>query len=143
MSKQTWWLIRGVALMCLCMASALVCAATVSVKVEQLSSDKGTVLGALCRKEEFLKSCKFKAAATARRSGTVLTFENVPPGKYAVSVFHDENDNKKLDSNFFGIPVEGIGFSQNASARFGPPDFDSAAFNVNDSAVDLTLALRY
>jgi uncharacterized protein (DUF2141 family) len=38
-----------------------------------------------------------------------IVFENVAPGEYAVSAFHDENDNQKLDTGVFGIPTEKYG----------------------------------
>jgi uncharacterized protein (DUF2141 family) len=60
----------------------------------------------------------------------VLLFKDLKQGTYAVAVFHDTNGNGKLDKNFFGIPREGIGFSNNASGSFGPPSFSSTAFEL-------------
>ena len=39
--------------------------------------------------------------------------------------------NEKLDTNFFGIPKEQFGFSNNAKGRFGPPSFESASFELD------------
>jgi len=50
-------------------------------------------------------------------------------GKYAVSVFHDENSNGKLDTNFLGIPREGVGASNNAKGHFGPRNSARQRFN--------------
>jgi uncharacterized protein (DUF2141 family) len=58
-------------------------------------------------------------------------FSNIPNGTYAIAIFHDENNNRKLDKNIFGIPNEGYGFSNNATAIFGPPTFDQAKFKIN------------
>ena len=66
--------------------------------------------------------------------GSVTYVYEIPPGTYAIGIFHDVNLNNKLDSNFLGIPVEQFGFSNNARALFGPPDFRDAAFVLNDSA---------
>jgi uncharacterized protein (DUF2141 family) len=52
-------------------------------------------------------------------------------GEYAVRVYHDENKNAKLDTNFLGIPTEDYGFSNNVSAWFGPPSWDRAKFLFN------------
>ena len=38
--------------------------------------------------------------------------ENLPPGDYGVVVIHDENENKKLDRNFIGIPERRISGSR-------------------------------
>lgn len=58
-------------------------------------------------------------------------FGNVPPGRYAVKSFADENGNAKLDTNLFGLPVERYGFSNNARGRMGPPGFEAAAVEVD------------
>jgi uncharacterized protein (DUF2141 family) len=39
-------------------------------------------------------------------------FEGVPPGQYAVAVFHDENGNGKMDTNFIGHAARGCGLLQ-------------------------------
>lgn len=62
-------------------------------------------------------------------------FNQLPAGQYAVSTFHDENSNAKLDTNFLGIPKERYGFSNNASKPFGPPDFEDAAFQVTQDQI--------
>lgn len=68
------------------------------------------------------------------------TFRQVPPGKWAVRLYHDENDNGKLDTNFFGIPTEGYGFSNNVQGRFGPPSFDRRLFEIqNDTTITIYL----
>lgn len=68
------------------------------------------------------------------------TFRGIAPGKWAVRLYHDENDNGKLDTNFFGIPREGYGFSNNVKGRFGPPPFDRRLFDVrNDTTITINL----
>lgn len=57
--------------------------------------------------------------------------DNLPPGEYALLVYHDENDNERIDKNFVGIPVEPIGFS-NRYAPKAPPSFSRAAFVIEE-----------
>lgn len=57
-------------------------------------------------------------------------FEEVPAGEYALVVYHDENENGRLDKNFIGIPKEPMGFSNRYKPK-GPPTFDRARFAVN------------
>jgi uncharacterized protein (DUF2141 family) len=59
-----------------------------------------------------------------------ITFEHLPPGEYAVAVFHDENDDGELSTNWIGIPTEGIGASNEAQGSFGPPDYEDARIRV-------------
>jgi uncharacterized protein (DUF2141 family) len=66
--------------------------------------------------------------------GSVTYIYELPPGTYAIGIFHDVNLNNKMDNNFLGIPAEQFGFSNNASALFGPPDFEDAAFVLKGSA---------
>ena len=54
----------------------------------------------------------------------------LPRGEYAISLFVDSNGNKKLDKNFFGIPKEQYGFSNNVMGRMSPPTFDQAKFLI-------------
>lgn len=42
--------------------------------------------------------------------------EDIPPGEYALFVYSDQNENKRIDKSFIGIPVEPIGFSN----RYAP-----------------------
>jgi len=77
-------------------------------------------------------------------SGTVnATFSNLEPGTYAVSLFHDENGNQKLDKNLLGIPSEGYGFSNNARRTLGPPNFSAAAFQFGAIGGRIYIALSY
>jgi uncharacterized protein (DUF2141 family) len=58
----------------------------------------------------------------------------LPPGTYAVRAFQDVDENGKLNTNPFGLPVEPYGFSHDAQPNMGPPTFDAAAFEVKAGA---------
>ncbi len=62
--------------------------------------------------------------------GSVTYRYELPPGTYAIGIFHDANLNNQLDNYFFGVPREQYGFSNNARGFMGPPSFDDAAFSV-------------
>jgi len=67
---------------------------------------------------------------TLTEKNAQYTFSNLPYGEYAIAVFHDSNNNGKLDKNLLGIPKEGYGFSNNATATFGSPHFNEAKFKL-------------
>lgn len=67
----------------------------------------------------------------------------LPPGRYGVIVFHDENDNGLLDVNIFGLPVEGYGFSNNVMGFLSAPSFDKASLTVGSDNVDTSISLTY
>jgi uncharacterized protein (DUF2141 family) len=107
--------------------------ATLSVEINGLRSDKGTVILRLWEdKNTWLKKegVLVKAKANIVNGRSVYEFVNVKPGRYALAFVHDENDNGHLDFNFAKIPKEGTGASNNASGTFGPPKFDDAAFDL-------------
>ena len=60
----------------------------------------------------------------------VAVFEEIPAGPFAVSVFHDENDDGELDSDTLGIPSEDYGFSRDARDMFGAPSFKEARIEL-------------
>ena len=62
--------------------------------------------------------------------GSVTYRYELPPGTYAIGIFHDANLNNRLDNYFFGVPREQYGFSNNARGFMGPPSFEDAAFSV-------------
>ena len=64
------------------------------------------------------------------------------PGRYALALAQDRNGNDRLDKTMIGLPTEPYGFSNDASAPFGPPDFDQAAFVVGGESHAITLHLR-
>ena len=70
-------------------------------------------------------------------------FTNLAIGTYAVYVFHDEDNDKKLKTNFMGMPKEGMGVSNNAKGHFGPPKYEDAKFVFNKSGEVITISLNY
>jgi uncharacterized protein (DUF2141 family) len=75
------------------------------------------------------------------RASTV--FDTLPQGAYAVYVFHDENLNGKMDTNFVGMPVEGYGMSNNPKKRMGRPSFDETNFQMNQPKCAIEIKMIY
>ncbi len=72
-----------------------------------------------------------------------LTFENLKAGSYAVAVFHDQNNDRILNTNILGIPKEGFGFSRNPEIRARAPKFGEAAFLVAGPNTNIQIQLKY
>ena len=70
-----------------------------------------------------------------------IDFTGIPPGKYALVCYHDENNNGKFDRNVLGMPKEGYGFSNNVKPRLSAPNFNQCAFNYKggDQAISTTM----
>lgn len=119
-------------------------AATLEVAVGNVRNDRGHVRVAVCPQALFLSDkCTLVGAAKARPGEVLVTIPDVPPGIYAAQSFHDENDNDDLDRTLFGLPKEGIGFSNDAPFRFGPPSFGDAAFRLTPAGGRIRFNLRY
>ena len=100
-------------------------AATVTVAFEGVRSDQGNVLASLCGDAAtFMKSCPgHQGLAKAATGETVMTFRDVPPGRYALQAFHDENGDFRAE-----VPPEGYAYGNDA---IYPPSFDAAAIQVS------------
>ena len=71
-----------------------------------------------------------------------LRFDSLPPGRYAVMAYHDEDGNGELNRRFGMFPTEGYGLSNNPEV-VGPPAFDACAFDLPAQGRTLTIEMRY
>jgi uncharacterized protein (DUF2141 family) len=122
-------------------------AADLTVTVDEIRNSVGSIYIAVYDSESsFMKPPNWKASskASASKGRVQFVFHDLPPGTYAVSTFHDENGNGKLDRNLFGVPTEGYAFSNDAQGVAGPPKFAQASFNL-DGKTDksITCSLNY
>lgn len=66
------------------------------------------------------------------------------PGRYAIALFHDENNNGKLDLlGDTAIPAEGFGISNNPTFEKGAPTWDVASFPVQESETTVHIHTVY
>ena len=114
----------------------------ITVRVTNINSNKGKVLVAIYDSEDSFLNKRFKGTISKiNQNSCEVTFKNVPTGAYAISLFHDENGNGKMDSNFLGIPSEDYGCSNNARSFMGPPKWEDAKFEVKARAITQTITL--
>lgn len=108
----------------------------VTINVSNLNSNNGKVFVALYNSEaNFLnKQIKGEISQIDNKTSTV-TFKNIQNGIYAISMFHDENSNNIMDTNFLGIPKEDYGCSNNAKGFMGPPKWEDAKFQINNQSI--------
>jgi uncharacterized protein (DUF2141 family) len=93
--------------------------------------------------DEYLRAATNIMVIKIRKAQARCDFEDIPPGTYAIAVIHDENTNGRLDTNVFGVPTEGYGFSKDAKGLIGVPSFPAASFVYDGQNVDLTIGLNY
>ena len=105
---------------------------SITATVEGLRNSRGKALFHLFSEGKAFPGKPSKAVRRGR--GTIesgrasVRWEDVPAGVYAISVVHDENGNGKLDTNLIGMPKEGVGASNDAKSKTGPPKWAQAKF---------------
>ncbi len=115
---------------------------TITVKISHLNSNVGKVYVALYNDESTFLDQMYKATfVTIKDNSCEVEFKNIPNGTYAISFFHDENNNQKMDSNFLGIPKEDYGCSNNARGFMGPPKWEDAKFEINNTPITQSITL--
>jgi len=128
----------------LCLVPVAAWAGELRVEIANVRNAAGHVRIDVCPEARFLKEdCPYSAEAPARTGITVVTLPDLPPGRYAVQAYHDENDNRRVDRMIFGLPKEGIGFSNDARISLGPPKFLDAAFSHGGDGQVIALRMRY
>lgn len=128
--------LRAFPAVALALACGLAQAADLTVEVLGARSAQGSVAGALfAGGAGWLKPGQAVQGQFVPASDkVVLLFRGLAPGRYAISAYHDENGNAKLDANVVGLPTEPYGFSRDAQGRMGPPAFDDAAVDLQSDA---------
>ncbi len=119
----------------------------VTITVTDVRSNKGVVRACMTTREDIFPKCRKDPAShrTVVKAGEkiTITFKGVKPGKYAIALLHDENDNGKADRVLGMAPKEGYGFSRDAPVRMAPPEFGDAVFDMGESSKKLTIKMRY
>lgn len=128
-------------------ASELAVGGDVSVTITDMRSTEGVVRACMTTNEDIFPKCRKDPEShrlvIAARENMTLTFRDVKPGRYAIALLHDENDNGKADRALGMMPKEGFGFSRDAKVRMGPPKFKDAVFDYTGKAKSMTIKMRY
>ncbi|MGA2652646.1 MAG: DUF2141 domain-containing protein [Terracidiphilus sp.] len=112
-----------------------------TVRVMGLRNAKGNVSLSLYRDSKFVETRILEIDARTLSAKTLFT--SVPRGVYAVYLFHDENMNGEMDTNFFRMPMDGYGMSNNPRKRRGKPGFDETNFDVNEPQCLIEIKMIY
>lgn len=115
------------------------------VTIRKVIPQGGTLMVALYDSAQSYKAEKYmmgqQVAPSTKEVNTC--FKDLPSGNYAIAAFQDINGNGVLEKTLFGEPTEPYGFSRDARALFGPPDFDNAAVSLGTGRVDTVLTLKH
>ncbi len=118
----------------------------IKINVSDLRNNNGKCIIYIFNSKEGFPTKPEKAIKTISgkiiQNRCVANVADLKPGEYAVAVVHDENSNDKIDTNFLGIPREGMGSSNNPRS-FGPPSFNDARFNYTGEGKSLEITIKY
>lgn len=114
---------------------------SIDVIIDNITNNNGKVLPSLNTEETFMKGKGIMNLQSEIENGKIhVTFNNVPPGKYAILALHDANDNKRMDFDTSGMPMESYGMSNNEMS-YRPPQFSDASFTVGKE--NLSFNIRF
>lgn len=115
------------------------------VEVTNISSAKGKIMIALYTRPNGFPQQSQNAFAVksvpAAKGKISVSIAGIPTGTCAVAVYHDANNDGKLNTNALGIPKEAYGFSNNVRPMFSAPSFTEAGFMVN-KAHNISIGLK-
>ena len=119
---------------------------TLTVKVLNVLQYQGSIRMAVYNNEKSFpsESQSFRGGALSLKPGIKpqLTCDQLPFGHYAVAVYHDLNNNGKMDKNALGIPTEPYAFSNNVKVKWRAPKFQEAVFGFNSRNQEITVELK-
>lgn len=119
--------------------------ASVEIEVTGLRNTRGVIHACLTRDRRHFPNCEFDPHAvtgTVAASAARVEVGGLPPGAYAIALFHDENSNRKLDK-FLGMPREGFGFSRSPVIRVGPPRFEQVVIKLAPGVTRQSVRMQY
>lgn len=115
---------------------------SLNVEIEGIKSEKGKILFSLFSDKNGFPgdmTKAFKKGVVQIEDGKAIIDLDLPPGTYAIMVFHDEDDNNELNTNWFGMPKEGVGNSNNHK---GIPNYKKSVFKLYKNKT-ITINLWY
>ncbi|MGB0467994.1 MAG: DUF2141 domain-containing protein [Pontibacterium sp.] len=118
-----------------------------SIQVENIPSCKGAVMLAVYSDEQSFLSPQLAVSwqkimlKNHKCPGAVIASLDLAYGQYAVTAFHDQNDNQRLDKNWLGFPKEPQGVTGGVRISFGPPSYKTSevAFTKRNSQFSIRL----
>lgn len=121
-------------------------AAPLSAEIQGLSNDRGIVrCGLFSGEPGWREEGQAIRRVEAAIAGGVARcdFGDVPAGQYAIAVFHAQEGEEKVSYGLLGKPRQGVGFSNNPSITFGPPDYARASFQLGTAPMTLSIQVKY
>lgn len=122
--------------------------APINLSISNIKNTNGSILISVFNSAEGFPGDEKKAIAKykiEKISASTASFKiiGLKPGKYAISLLHDENNDLVCNTNILGIPNEGIGCSNNPKSVMGPPKYKDAEIVYTGETMSLSIKMKY
>lgn len=118
------------------------------INLENIKTSEGMIWLALYDSEEdlFVKDKSIlkgvKLEETGDLTGTLtIKMDQIMFGTYALAIYHDIDNDGKLDQNLLGIPTEPYAFARKPKSKWRAPRYDELTFNFSESDQEITTKL--
>lgn len=116
------------------------------VKIINIKNDKGEIRSQLYNDPEAFptepKHAFKKLLGKIDHKKSIIVYDNIPYGEYAITVHHDEDLDGWMNKNFFGYPTEGYGISNNPKIILSLPSFDESKFRLSSNEMIVTIIMK-
>jgi len=122
-------------------ASLLHAAHSITVTIPEVKQIQGDIRAALIDNEKSYTSKSNylqRMVVPVTSTVTMFSFDNVDPGSYVIQLFHDANQNEKMDMGLFG-PKEPYGFSNNPQVKKKPKYSEVTFDSKEETAIVIEL----
>jgi uncharacterized protein (DUF2141 family) len=104
----------------------------------------GTLYVQVQTREQFMGPSRIGGRVVAAPHAGSLSVDlgDVPPGDYAITIWHDANGNNQFDMGARGQPADGWAMANGDRLR-GQPTFDVVKLSIPADALRLPLAVSY
>ena len=121
---------------------------TLIIHIEGVRNTAGQIRVTLFKSKEGFpdnpdRSFKRMSVPIKNQDSITVEFQRIDFGEYAVAVLHDEDNDGKMKTGIFGIPLEGYAISNNAKGTFGPPSFEDAKFFLRSDSLAIRVKMNY
>jgi len=120
--------------------------ATLAIRITNLKSNQGKVMALLFANDLGFPDDPIVAHRQGfgkiADGGSEIVFQNLKYGTYAFTIFHDENDDSKLNKHWYGKPEEGVATSNDITPKFRPPSFKECSFQFTGDS-KISVAIHY
>ncbi|WP_162806367.1 DUF2141 domain-containing protein [Sphingosinicella terrae] len=118
-------------------------AANLTVEVEGVRATGGTLYVTVQDREQFMQQRGTAGTVVQRPQAGAHRFGfDVPPGEYAVSIWHDDNGNGQFDKDESHQPLDGWSMTSGETLR-AEPTFDQVKTSVGTGPAALRLSMIY